>query len=135
MFTQEEINELLKNEYVSKCSSKSITYSKEFKELAVKRYLLEGYSPSEIFREAGFNLNVLGKDRPKNCLRLWRKTYQGKGVDALKEERRGKSKNGGRKKKMVFKSKDEEIEYLKAKIAYMDAENDFLAKLRGLKRK
>jgi hypothetical protein len=37
-FTKEQIGELLKNANVVKCSEKSITYSKEFKVWAVKRY-------------------------------------------------------------------------------------------------
>jgi len=85
-----------------------------------------------IFEEAGFNLDTVGRERPKQCLMRWRRIYKNKGKDKLTEEARGRS--GGRKKKLEFKTKDEEIDYLKAKIAYIDAENDFLAKLRGLKR-
>lgn len=132
MFSEEQINELSRNKNVSRCSSKSISYSKDFKLWAVKKYFKEGSSPNMIFREASFDLNILGKDRPKNCLRLWRKIYSDKGSAGLEKEQRGGK--GGRKKKLQFRDKDEEIRYLRAKIAYMDAENDFLAKLRGLKR-
>ena len=132
MFNPEQIKELLNNKNVDRCSSKSITYSKQFKVWAVKKYYDDGYSPSMIFREAGFNLEVIGKSRPKICLKQWKKIYNHKGKDGFSQENRGRSK---RKPKMKFKSKDEEIEYLKTKIAYIDAENDFLAKLRGLKRK
>jgi len=133
MFTQKEINELLKNEYVSKCSSKSVTYSKEFKLLAVNKYYEDGYSPNMIFGEAGFDLGLLGHNRPEQCLKRWRKKYKEKGDEGLEEDDRGK--HGGRKKESTFKNDKEKIKYLEAKIAYMDAENDFLAKLRGLKRK
>ncbi len=133
MFTQEQINELLKNKNVCKCSSTSISYSKIFKVTAIKKYYEDGCSPNMIFREAGFDLEVIGENKPKDCLSRWRKKYNSKGEKGLLEDDRNMS-GGGRKKKMHFKSKDEEIEYLKAKISYMDAENDFLAKLRGLKR-
>jgi len=132
MLTQEQINELLKNKNVCKCSSKSITYSKEFKLGAVKKYFEEGLSPNEIFRDEGFNLNIIGRDKPKECLRRWRKNYNARGKSGLLKDNRGSS--GGRRKKLEFKNKEEEIEYLKTKIRYLDAENDFLAKLRGLKR-
>lgn len=131
MFTHEQIKDLLANKNVAKCSPKSITYKKEFKIWAVKKYFEEGCSSSMIFEEAGFDLRVMGK-RPKDCLVLWRKKYSKKGEAGLKEDDRGKY--GGRKKALRFKNDIEKIKYLEAKIAYMDAENDFLAKLRGLKR-
>jgi len=58
MFNQKQIKELLSNENVVSCSSTSITYSKEFKVLAISQYLGEGLSPNEIFVEAGFNINM-----------------------------------------------------------------------------
>ena len=134
MFTPKQLNDLLANENVAKCSPKSITYNKEFKLWAVKQYFEEGLSPSRIFEKAGFNINVIGRDKPKWCLTRWRKTYSAKGEKGLKKEARGRSRGGGRPKKPIFKNDKEKIKYLEAKIAYMDAENDFLAKLRGLKR-
>ena len=131
MFTKEQVNELLKNKNVSKCSSKAITYNKEFKLRAVKKYYKHGYSPGMIFKEAGFDLEAITRNRADQCLKRWRKIYGNKGERELMKESRG---GPGRRKKLEFKTKDEEIEYLKTKIAYMNAENDFLAKLRGLKR-
>jgi len=132
MFNQEQINELLKNKDVIKCSPKSITYSKEFKLRAVKRYYEDGYSPNMIFEEANFDLNIIGRHRPKECLRLWRIIYNNKGEKELKKENRGSP----RKKRKIKRKKENEndILYLKTKIAYLEKENDFLAKLRGLKR-
>jgi transposase len=132
MFTQKQINDLLANKNVAKCSPKSITYKREFKIWAVKKYFEEAYSPNMIFEEADFDLNVIGRDKPKSCLNRWRKTYSAKGEKELLRENRGG--HGRRKGRPKFKDKDEEIRYLKAKVAYMEAENDFLAKLRGLKR-
>lgn len=131
MFTQEQINQLKANKNVIKCSSKSITYKKKFKIWAVKKYFDEGYNPKMIFEEAGFNVKILGK-RPKNCLLLWRNKYNKNGEKGLLDDNRGKHRKN--KKKIQFKNDKEKIRYLEAKIAYMDAENDFLAKLRGLKR-
>jgi len=132
MFKEEQINELLRNKNVSRCSLKSITYSNDFKVWAVKMYFEEGYSPRDIFKKAGFNINIIGIARAKDALLRWRKKFNNKGEAGLEKEMRGRG--GSRKNKLQFKDKDEEIKYLKAKIAYMDAENDFLAKLRGLKR-
>ncbi len=84
-----------------------------------------------IFKEAGFGLDVISKDKARDCLKRWRKIYNRKGEDGLLKEARGKQ--GGRPK-TKHRSDKETIEYLEAKVAYLDAENDFLAKLRGLKR-
>ena len=131
MFTLEQINKLRDNKNVVKCSSKAITYDKEFKLRAVKQYYEENYSPRMIFEEAGFDLSAIGIARPKDCLRLWKRIYSSQGEEELSQEHRGLL--GGRKR-IKIRTKLEEVEYLKTKIAYLEAENDFLAKLRGLKR-
>jgi transposase-like protein len=130
IFSSEEIETLLGNENVSKCSDRSISFSKEFKLRALEQYN-EGMSSSEVFKRAGFDLNLIGKDLPSECLRRWRKVFALKGINGLIEEARGK---GGGRPKTKYKTIEEENEYLKVKIAYLDAENDFLAKMRGIRR-
>lgn len=132
MFTQEQIKQLSNNKNVAKCTSKSITYKTKFKLTAVKKYLEEGCSPRMIFEEAGFDLSIIGTDRADDSILRWRRKYSKTGETGLKKDNRGKC--GGRKKELHFKNDKEKIKYLEAKIAYMDAENDFLAKLRGIKR-
>jgi len=131
MFTQSQIDALIKNKNVLKCSSSSITYSKNFKVKAVKRYYEDGFSPRMIFEEAGFNMDAIGEDRASDSLLRWRRTYDQRGEKTLLKDGRG---SRGRPKKLEFKTKEEEIKYLKTKVKYLKAENDFLAKLRGLKR-
>lgn len=124
-YSTTQIEALLGNPNVVKCSSKAITYRKEFKIWAVKEYYDNGLGPNSIFLKAGFNLNILGRDKPKNCLKLWRKVYKAKGETGLSTETRGK--NGGRKPK--FKESTD-LEYLQIKIAYLEAENNFLRNLK-----
>jgi len=130
MFTKDEIKEISKNKNVKKCSSKSITFKKDFKVLAIKQYYEKGYSPKIIFEEAGFNIKIIGMERAKDALLRWRKIYKEKGKEGLLNKTR---KDYTKKSLLEFKD-DKEKEYLKAKIAYLEKENDFLAKLRGLKR-
>lgn len=59
IFTQEQVEELTKNENVAKCSEKSITYSHDFKRIAVGQYNEQGLAPSEIFRQAGLNPEMI----------------------------------------------------------------------------
>lgn len=133
-FTKEEIEELSKNSYVKKCSEKSITYSNEFKLLAVRRYFEEGLTPSQIFYEAGLDQNLIGKKTANRNLNAWREIQVNKGEFGLSEETRGKSKRGGRPKTKGITDADK-IRRMEIKIAYLEAENAFLIKLRAAKRK
>ena len=125
IFTQEQIRELSKNKNVKKCSKKSITYNKKFKIKAVKQYYDEYIVPNEIFEQAGFDLDVVGKETPRSSLKRWRKIFQNKGVLALNLENRGRSK------KIKDKTDKDKIERLEAENIYLKAENDFLVKLRA----
>jgi hypothetical protein len=132
-FTLEQISELLKNANVVKCSEKSITYSTEFKVWAVKRYD-EGLTASQIFKESGFDLLMIGADNPDCRLGDWRKIYNASGANGLIFEARGRSKAGGRPKAKGLTDADR-IKRLEIENAYLKAENDFLAKLRAAKKR
>lgn len=128
IFTKEQIKELLRNTNISRCSDKSITYSTDFKMLSIKQYYEEDLSPPQIFQEAGFDLRVIRRGTPKNCMQRWRKIYKLKGVDGLKTETRGINKKEIKVKDVTDKAK---IERLEIEVAYLKAENDFLVKLRA----
>lgn len=130
MFTQEQIQALLENKNVVRCSEKSILYHPDFKSKAMKQYYDEGMSPSQIFTEAGIDLTRIGTKAPKECLRRWRETFKTEGVGGLLKDSRGRGRGNGRPKTKDLTDK-EKIEYLEAKVAYLKAENDFLAKLRA----
>uniref|UniRef100_UPI00047C06C6 HTH domain-containing protein n=1 Tax=Peribacillus kribbensis TaxID=356658 RepID=UPI00047C06C6 len=66
-----EIKELEKNPNVLSASDRSISYSPEFKMKAVSEYK-SGKTPSQIFIEQGFDLEMIGKEQPKRCLKRWR---------------------------------------------------------------
>ena len=129
IFSEEQIKGLLQNPNVEKCSRKSISYRKDFKASAVRRYQNEGASPNQIFRDAGFNINMIGINIPGYCLHRWLKVFRIKGAKELSVETRGRSKGGGRPK-TNWQNEKEKMKYLEAQVAYLTAENDFLAKLR-----
>lgn len=125
IYSKSQIKVLLNNPNVNRCSSKSVTYSKEFKVKAVKDYYDQGLGANAIFQNADFDLTVLGKDKPENCLKRWRKIYKAQGATGLRVERRGKNASGRRPK-----GDESDKGYLKTKIAYLEAENAFLRKLK-----
>ena len=82
MYTKEQIKIMQRNKNVIKCSSTTITYTKEFKLLAIESYFENGYGPKRIFEEAGFDLDVIGRKKPRVCLARWRKKYKERGKQA-----------------------------------------------------
>ncbi len=127
IFTEEQIDDLLRNKNIKRCSERSITFSTDFKTNAVKLYE-QGLTSTEIFRQAGFDLNMTGRDTPKDCLRRWNKIVRKKGLKGLSEVR-GKKSRGRPKTKNLTKT--DTIKRLEAEVAYLKLENDFLAKLRA----
>lgn len=125
-----EITELLKNRNIAKCSEKAITYSKDFKVAAVRQYNEEGLTSTEIFTMAGFDLHIIGKDTPNDRIGDWVQIAKAKGMEGLCVETRGRA--GGRPEVKGL-TDAEKIKWLEAKVAYLKAENDFLAKLRAKK--
>ena len=125
-YSAEQLKDLRNNPNVKKCSSKSITYNPAFKQQAVKQYHEEGLSPNQIFLQAGFDLKILGKYKPKDCLKLWKSIYKVKGLAGLETDPRGRNRLGRHKPKFD----ESNVEYLKTKIAYLEAENNFLRNLK-----
>lgn len=129
IFTKEQIKTLLQNNNVTRCSEKSISYHRDFRVLAIRKYQ-EGLPPSEIFRQAGFDINMIGSRTPERCLRNWLKVFRQKGVAGLTIDGRGRSKKGGRPKNLKNLTEKEKLKRLEAEVAYLKEENRFLAKLR-----
>ena len=127
IFSPEQVSEILKNANVARCSEKSITYHKDFKIESLRRYQQEGLSASRIFEEAGFNVALIGRETPMECVKRWRKTLKKKGVDSFSKEQRG---GPGRRQGLKSLTDKEKLRYYEAQVAYLKAENAFLAKLR-----
>ncbi len=131
IFNQQQINEMLNNNNIIKCSDKSITYSKDFKIKAVAQYC-EGMSAKDILKQAGFDLAVIGKDTPKRCLMRWLKIFRKRGAEKLSTDGRGKEKGVGMgRPKLKGITDAEKIKKLELTVAYLKAENDFLIKLQA----
>jgi len=129
IFTEEQIKELSTNKNVVRCSERSITYSKSFKISVVKLYE-QGLTSTEIFRQASFDLRVIGKKQPTRCLRRWNKSFRKRGAEGLSETR-GRNSSGRPKTKDLLEA--DKIKRLETEVAYLKEENDFLAKLRAKK--
>lgn len=61
-FTDEQVEILRQNKYVKNVSNKSITYDVSLKEYFIAEYE-SGVPPTTIFRNAGFDTDILGQSR------------------------------------------------------------------------
>lgn len=123
-FSKQDIEVLSRNKYVQNVSEKSITYTNEFKIHFIAEYN-NGKSSRTIFKEAGFDTNIIGLKRIDCCSSRWRDSYKINGVIGLDDTRR---KNSGRPRQREL-NKDELIEKQIAEIEYLKAEVELLKKL------
>jgi transposase len=124
VYSADQVKALGANPNVKKCSNKSITYNKDFKIKAVKAFY-EGQSANAIFKLAGLDPAIIGKWKPRACLKLWKRTYKTLGEAGFARENRGRG--GGRRPK---DKQSTDLEHLQTKIAYLEAENNFLRNLK-----
>ena len=125
IFSEEELSALINNPYVETATPRRITYTDEFKRHFVEQYRI-GKRPSEIFTEAGFNVDVLGYKRIERASDRWR-TMNNAGrlgeqtdpVDVHQDRRRGEmSLNSllAQQEDEIFRLRKENLE-LKAQLA------------------
>lgn len=125
LFDDEAIRLLERNPYVKRVSQKGITYSDEFKEKFMQEYE-DGKYPTQIFRDAGFDVDMLGKERTRSFKKRCKKMVVREAgfTDTRKT-------NSGRPTTREF-SLEEQLERLQHKIKYLEQENEFLKKIEFL---
>lgn len=123
---------LSENINIAKVSDKAVTYTREFKVKTVKEYLENHKSLKQIFIEAGINIDILGRDKPNECLKRWKNSSKKYGIESLMSETRGVNATGRPSTREL--SVEEKLQRAEAKIAFLQAENEFLKKLKALKR-
>jgi transposase-like protein len=114
---------LLSNQFIEKISDSNISYTSEFKIFAVKANL-NGKSPSDIFKEAGIDVDSFDRNYAAKTISRWKKTYEEEGEKGLVKEKRGKNSTG--------RPRDKEFSSVEAELEYLRLENEFLKKLHAL---
>ena len=123
-FNKSEIEKLKNNIYVKEASQKGITYTDEFKVLFIAEYK-NGKLPREIFKEAGFEIEILGQDRINAASRRWGKAYEQSGELGLRDTRKT---NSGRPL-MQELTLEKQLARKEAETAYLKAEVELLKKI------
>ena len=93
MLSSAEMDVLKKNPYVEDVKRQRILYTYEFKCFFMEQYLA-GKRPVDIFRQAGFDVSMLGEKRIERATARWRAMYAANGMEAL----RGQVKANAKKK-------------------------------------
>ena len=93
MLFSAEMDVLKKNPYVEDVNRQRILYTYEFKCFFMEQYLA-GKRPVDIFRQAGFDVSMLGEKRIERATARWRAMYAANGMEAL----RGQVKANAKKK-------------------------------------
>jgi transposase-like protein len=117
-YTHDQIKKLSKNKNIARCGNTKVRYSKEFKQAAIKQYN-KGLSAIEIFQNAGIDLTIIGKYAPNKLMNQWRTALR---VNLDKDS-------------SPLDKLHNNLEMLRSQVAYLKAENHFLAQLRAKKKR
>ena len=118
-FEGEELQRLNGLPCIEKASEKLLIFKQSFKREAVEKRK-EGYTANQIFTEAGIDISKYAPKYFHHLLKRWRHENLS---DDIKR---------GRPKKTVKGINEMSMDELKARVAYLEAENDFLKKLKAL---
>lgn len=125
-FTEEQILELKNNKYVKNVTTKSISYTKEFKEHFIEE-TNKGKGPTRVFIESGFNPYIIGSERIRSFSKRTKRKHRN---NESFDDNRGKKSTGRHKKKKEKElSTEEEIKQLRHENLMLKAENELLKKM------
>ena len=120
-FNREEIEILKNNKYTYRVSENSIKFTVEFKELMFSK-LNEGFSPSTVLEDCGYDLSILGKERPKGIAYHIKEEYKvngsfhaGEKLSSLQDD----LENGNISPSKALIKMQIEITYLKQQIEFL----------------
>ena len=119
-YSKEEQEQLKQLPCVEKVTEKLIFFKQSFKREAVAKSK-QGYTANQIFREAGIDINKYAPKYFHHLLKRWKH-------DNLSDD----IKRGRPKKEQHKDINEMSVEELKARVAYLELENNFLKKLKAL---
>lgn len=119
-YSKEEQEELKQLPCIEKVTEKMLFFKQSFKREAVAKSK-QGYTANQIFRDAGIDISKYAPKYFHHLLKRWKHNDLS---DEVKQ---------GRPRKEQHKDINEmSVEELKARVAYLEVENEFLKKLKAL---
>ena len=123
---KELVRELREHPYVERATEWTISFTREFKQLAYDEYY-RGKTMNEIFKEAGFDVEKLGKKRIHNFRNyLMEKAAEESG---FADRRKDKGMQAPPSTEAQLQKRIRELEH---RTAYLEQENEFLKKIQEL---
>jgi hypothetical protein len=123
IFSNEEVVLLRQNPNVFSCTNNSVNYTYEFKKHSLELHK-QGVYAREIWKRAGFDVGKWRSDYCRSTLKDWREIVKKRGIEGL-------LKVGGIQYDRGPTNTDKDkLKRLELQVKYLEAENDFLAKLR-----
>ncbi len=127
IFSSVEIAELKKHPCVWSVSERSVNYTYEFKKRALEMYD-QGVKPDEIWKQAGFDTSIWKKNYCKYTVKDWRRMVKDRGLESLTKPSGVQADDGYQRARSP---EADRVRRLELQVKYLEAENNFLAKLRA----
>lgn len=128
MFDPEARARVLQIKNVLRVRETAITYCPAFKVEAVRANLIEGKPPHLPFLDAGFDLELIGRETPRRCPKRWRAVFMERGEQGLANDQRGRQATGRpAERELTF---EEKLRRAEARVRYLEKENELLKKTR-----
>lgn len=127
-FTEKELEALNNNPYVIYAENNRIVYSNEFKHFFIKELLEKEKAPTDIFRDAGFDVVSLGSKRIERATARWKESYNAGTLGNYDDStlRKTHAENEARRNKDLVQEKfnalESRIRYLEEIVSVRDAE-------------
>ena len=123
---KEYVKTLQEHPSVAKATAWTVSFTPEFKQIAYREYC-NGKSMRQIFKDAGFDVEILGDKRLQNFRsKLFEKSETGKGFE---DARKSNCRNEPQSTEAQMAKRIRELEH---QVTYLEQENDFLKKIRSV---
>ena len=120
---KEYVKTLQEHPSVAKATAWTVSFTPEFKQIAYREYC-NGKSTRQIFKDAGFDVEILGDKRLQNFRsKLFEKSETDKGFE---DARKSNCRNEPQSTEAQMAKRIRELEH---QVTYLEQENDFLKKI------
>ena len=122
---KEYVANLKEHPYVENATEWTVSFTPEFKRIAYEEYY-RGKSMREIFKEAGFDTEILGDKRLQNCRN--KLLLKAEDENSFEDQRKNNCRKESKSTEAQMAKRIRELEH---RNAYLEQENDFLKKIQS----
>ena len=124
LLKKEDVEKLRENVYVKTATTRSVIFTTEFKQLVYEQ-LHQGKTTRQIFKENGFDVEVLGEKRLLNFQSSIEK--QAEREEGFVDKRTNNQRKPAKDSEEDLRNKLRQMEH---RLRYLEQENNFLKKIR-----